>query len=251
MNFSLVDVFKRPYEAWEYRKLSFEEVLARSKELGVHESSVKTKLISNVQNHFAAASYMLMRGADNALESHVENELNISPDFSKMLGFMPEETPVSIVEYKHSFPSYCLPTVLEDIERFGRKLHEGQTLFHGGFCSLEQGESMLTDKPLSTSFCPQVALRNAEWKGKAYDAGEVHLLVLRITGASPKAFVFPLSGELGNEKEVLIAAHIRMTIMSKTLIRNDYDVCKVDERLDEHRKFVPAYVLEVDVVCGR
>lgn len=247
MNLPLVNVFDDPHEVWESRALSIEEAIVRQKETGVAEFSEKIRLVEKIEDHVGAAHHILRRRADNSLERHVERGLDKTPAFGQMLSMMPPEVPSSIVAYKHSYPSYNLPLVSEDIESFGRCLHEGQILYHGGFCAGELGQTVALDRPLSTSFCPQVALRNAEWRGKAYESGELHLLVLRIMQPSPKAFVFPRDGELGNEKEVLISSSSIMPINKRLPVRNDYKVCKVDIDLNHAEKLIPAYVFEVDL----
>lgn len=247
MNFPLVNVFESPYEAWDNRQLSPEEVSTRYRETGVLEFCANTNLIARVSNHGEAAHYMLRRAVDNGLEGHIDQHLRNSSDFEEMLNLMPSVVPESIAAYKNTYPAYDLQTVSSDIERFGGRLREGQTFFHGGFCSYEPGETFTIDRPLSTSFCPQVALRNAEWRGKAYEIGEVHLFVLKVASPSVKAFVFPREGDLGNEKEALINPGVRLTVVRKSLVRNDYGVCKVDRHLNTIEKQVPAYVIEIDV----
>lgn len=246
MNLQLVNVFEEPYEFWETRDLSIDEIMARYKETGVPEFSEKVRLVEKVENHHEAAHYMLRHRVDNALERHVEDGLD-GAAFNGMLSMMPSEVPSSIVDYKHNYPNYNLSLISDQIESVGGNLHEGQFLFHGGFCPGDEGQSVALDRPLSSSFCPQVALRNAEWRGKAYESGELHILIIRIVRPSPKAFIFPRGGELGNEKEVLISPRSIMRVMKKIHVTNDYRVCKVDGSLNQTEKLVPAYCFEVDV----
>ncbi|MGU3847378.1 hypothetical protein ACVZHT_38210, partial [Vibrio diabolicus] len=74
-----------------------------------------------------------------------------------------------------------------DINSIGKTLSDGQFLFHGGLWFSSCENEVTLRKPFSTSFCPQVALRNAEWRGKAYDQGQIDLLVLRVS--NPKTNV--------------------------------------------------------------
>jgi hypothetical protein len=247
MNLPFINVFEEPYEAWESRQLGHDEILNNLQATGKLELSGKSKLIARITNHRDAAIYMLQHGADNGLEFHINQHLRNSPSFREMLSRMPSNVPASIEEYKNSYPAYNIQRVSNDIENFGQKLHEGQALFHGGFCPNESGEIMIIDRPFSTSFCPQVALRNAEWRGKAYEVGEVHLFVLRVISPTVKAYVFSLEGDLGNEKEILFSSGAKLEVISKTLIRSDYCVCKVDDRSNTIKKRVPAYVMEFNI----
>lgn len=248
MNFPLVNVFEKPYEAWEFNKLKFDEIYPATKEAGFLTLTKKTKRIAEIRHHVDAATYILRRSTDNGLESHIDRYLDRCAPFQQAIRLKPRQFPTSIKKYKHSYQTCNLDNVAKDINAIGCYLHPGQIVFHGGLSPQQPGEAVITDRPLSTSFCPQVALRNAEWRGKAYEAGEVHLLVLRVASTSIRAFVFPLEGELGNEKEVLISSNVNLVVLRKTLVRNDYKVCKIDSCLKTLEKAVPAYVVEVEIV---
>ncbi|NDK77653.1 hypothetical protein GYA97_24805 [Escherichia coli] len=61
--------------------------------------------------------------------------------------------------------------------------------------------------PFATTFCPQVAMREAEHSGKAYKQGYIDLMVITVIDPQVKAFVFDMDEpEKGNELEVLFAA---------------------------------------------
>lgn len=105
-------------------------------------------------------------------------------------------------------------------------------------------DSFTTTRPLSTTLRPQVALREAEHRGKAYNAGELHLLVLRVMRCAAKAFVFRRSGtNLGHENEVFFASGLRLLLRSKELICSDYLASNF--RLPD--KQIPALVFKVGV----
>ncbi|ELO4023035.1 hypothetical protein ACXQF3_001062 [Vibrio fluvialis] len=247
MILSLVNVFEIEYEKWRQREPSFEEAKSHLEKTGEMMFMVNDQLEARIANHIEAARYMLQRTVDNGLENHIDNHLHNSFEFKDMVAHMPVSTPDSIESYKKSYPSYNSVQVSKDIDCIGKKLHEGQYLFHGGFCPAEQGDVILTDRPFSTSFCPQVALRNAEWGGKAYDNGEIHLCVLKVSDAKTNAFVFPLDGEMNNEKEVLFAESAKLTIISKELIRSDYSVYKSDGYFNTTEIKVPAYLVQIEV----
>jgi hypothetical protein len=121
----------------------------------------------------------------------------------------------------------------------------GQFLFHGGYWA-NDSSSFTTPRPFSTSFCPQVALRNAEWKGKAYDAGRVDLMVVRVTQPKTKAYAYSRNGNHGNEKEVVFASGAQLTRVSETWVANipEYKMTSNSRSIE---KIVPAYVIEVDI----
>ncbi len=155
---------------------------------------------------------------------------------------MPSRTPAEISCYQKDYQKCDLSAVSSAIDQSGSLLSREQYLFHGGLWP--GGKSFITSRPLSTSLCPQVALRNAEHKGKAYDAGRLDLLVLRVVDPATKAFVFKRKGtNLGHECEVLLASNACLTLTNQTQIRDDYMAAKFDCPI----KKIPVYVLDVDV----
>ncbi len=247
MNLDLVNVFEHAYETWATRDATLEERMRHSTKTGELLLFIRERLKARVENHLDAAKYILKAVTDNGLENHIENYLRDSFKFNTILNIMPKITPTSIVNYKESFQANDLEQVSIDINNYGNILHNNQYLFHGGFWSPKKNNLIIIDRPLSTSFCPQVALRNAEWKGKAYDSGEVHLFVLRVTNPKTKVYIFSLAGELGNEKEVLFSSGAKLEIRNKILIRTDYNVCKAGNNSNTLQKQISAYILEVDI----
>ncbi len=247
MSLPLINVFELPYEAWKTRDLAQEEIKQHFEETRQFNTCINESLEARIETHVDAGRYILIEGEDNGLENHISNHLRGSTDFNQILSRMPFPIPDSIQEYKERYPEYDSDQVCADIVNSGEALKEGQYLFYGGLCTAKEGVEIITEKPLSTSFCPQVALRNAEWRGKAHDSGEVHLLVLKVTEPKTKAFVFPPEGYLGNEKEVLFNAGAKLTVKRKTLIRTDYTVLKVDKSLREFKRQLSAYLIEIDV----
>lgn len=130
-------------------------------------------------------------------------------------------------------------------------LSDGQYLFHGGFIPIKIGETFTTIRPFSTSFCPQVALRNAEWAGKAYDAGEVNLIVLRTVNSQTKVFCFRINGtNKGHELEILFAAGAKITFRNKVKITDGqaYKYCsQYAGGGGLLKKEIPFYLVEADI----
>ena len=244
----VIDVFAAPYELWSTRKTSIEETLALMENHGLSlgkASEIKERLLRSIATHTEAAAYMLEARVDNALENHVDAELRKSAALKELRAFMPSVTPVPLRAYQNEFPAVDMAHVDSIINTYGVTLAEGQMLFHGGACP-SSVQSQVTIRPFSTSFCPQVALRNAEWRGKAYEAGRIELMVVRVTDARTKAFVYGAKGSKGHEKEVVFASGARMTQTGRQHIC-DMVVSRVDANYRTVDKVVPAYVVRVDL----
>ncbi|NVH51866.1 hypothetical protein HU985_13270 [Photobacterium damselae subsp. damselae] len=210
---------------------------------------INVRLEAKLDNHFDAAKHMLLKLEDNQLESFIKSYLNSSSSYKAMRAEMPSQTPILLSQYQRIFKGVDLQKVSKLVDYYGKKLTNGQHLFHGGLWPASENHSFITSRVFSTSFCPQIALRNAEWCGKAYDAGEVNLFVLRVVNSKTKAFCFRQNGtNKGHELEILFSAGATLTLRSKTFIREAkvYKSCRHDYgRVLE--KNVPFYVLEVDI----
>jgi hypothetical protein len=155
---------------------------------------------------------------------------------------MPSATPPAIATYQKKLAEANLPFVSIEIDQFGDLLSPGQCLFHGGLWP--GGTTFKTIRPLSTTFCPQVALSNALWNGKAYNSGRIDLFVLRATNPTTKVFVFKQKGtNLGHEKEVLFAGGAQLTLVLDTPIQANFPVSKPNAP----KKMVPVHVLEIEI----
>lgn len=224
----IVDVFETPYEIWTYRNATLDEGIQHLQEYGRPIFQVRDKLEKSISNAYEAAVHMALIGADNALEDHINKALNSSSNFKIWRQTMPSKTPIQLTNYqrKHIFDN----SVVQEINKIDCILSDGQFLFHGGCWMGENsiGTEYITSSPFSTSFCPQVALRNAEWGGKAYDAGVIDLLVLKVTQPDTRVFSYKIKGtDKGNEKEVLFSSDAKLKLISSKTIRCDYKVRKV------------------------
>ena len=244
MTLPLIDVFHEPYEAWSQREATFDEIQELMSESGKLRTKVNDKLKAHIKTAFDAAQYIANNGADNSLEAHIDSFLNSSDNFKKFRAAMPSRTPNVLFDYQQRYPNYCKNDLDSEINRIGQTLSDGQYLFHGGTWTDHSIGKKRSQLPLSTSFSPQVALKNAEWKGKAYDAGQINLFVLRAVEPKTNVFCFPIKGtKMGNEKEVLFASGATLNLRNITLVRDDFEVAQCDQP----NKEVPIYVLEVDV----
>ena len=160
MYLPLINVFDSPYQIWENKPSIIDELLARHKKITLPPS----QLIKSISNHFDAAKHILEIGMDNGLEFYIDRQLRSSAQCTFWHNQIPAQIPKPLYDYKNLYPNYNIAQVDEVINSLDLYLSEGQTLFHGGLFD-DFGEYP-TSKPLSATFCPQVALRNAEWRGK-------------------------------------------------------------------------------------
>jgi len=210
MNLDLVNQLSTPYEKWDYRQL-----LENEKPNSVVEivRGIKTSLLAKVNNPLEAAIYMATYICDNGLEYHIEESLRNSIEFNNNIRNMPLNPPDSIISYKYEFPLDSYLDLHTDIFNLNLCQPKGQYLFHGGHWK-RFNKSITTTRPISTSYCPQVALRNGEWMGKSYDFGYCDLWVIKINDDRIRSYVYSIeSGELSNEKEVLLMAGISLNLI--------------------------------------
>lgn len=240
MNLPIVDPFRIPYQAWTWRTPSIDEMKEMCRQTGRMQSHVHDKLVASIASGIEAAMHIGKVGADDCIDAHINDVLDRDPNFALWRRAMPNSTPRPLKDYKTKYPQYDGASVDCEIQMHGAHLSPGQVLFHAG--TWPGGESFISDRPLSTSFCPQVALRNAEYKGKAYDAGRLDIFVVRVATPAAKAFVYKRKGaSLGHENEVLFASGGTLTLISEHLVRPDYPVGKALSP----EKHVPLYVLDV------
>jgi hypothetical protein len=242
---SIVDIFSSPYEVWLRRDPTREELTAYMKEHGVFLPFVNVKLLKVVDSALVAAEHMAEVSVDNELGFFIENALENSTALVELRSKMPPGMLPGLSAYQSDYPTYDSQLVDQEISRFGTVLAEGQFLFHGGHWPIGQ-EQFVTDRPLSTTFCPQVALRNAEWNAKAYDAGWIDLIVLRVTAPQSKAYLYPSHGELKHEKEIVFATGARLRLLSRKKIA-DKTAYKGGTYNKTITKTVPVYVLEAEI----
>ncbi len=226
------------YEVWETRPATLDEMIANGS-----SGDVKVAVIESIADAPAAARHIARVAQDNGLSNHIQTALSKSPAYKAWLRAMPSTTPAQISRYQKEYEKSDLSAVSKEIEQSGSFLSDGQCLFHGGLWPPCGSNIFVTTRPLSTSLCPQVALRNAEYKAKAYDAGRLDLFVLRAANLRTKAYVFKRKGtKLGHESEVLVATGACLTLKAATFIRSDYPAAK----WGRPNKEIPIYALEAE-----
>ncbi|HHF3044613.1 TPA: hypothetical protein ACPJ02_000157 [Vibrio alginolyticus] len=244
-NLPVVNVFSEPYEIWNMRSPTIDEMM----KYGMH-CQIKDSLRAKIHNHYEAATYTLFYPGCTRLDNVIQEKLEDSPSYKQMRAMMPSRTDQLLSDFQNKFQAAHFDQVSDVVNRDGILLTEGQILYHGGFWSGAIGQEFVTERPLSTSFSPHMACENAAWAGKSYDAGELHLIILRVVNPQTRAFCFRINGtSKGHEKEVLFANGARLTLRSKTLINRSGRASKSCDiyagRLLE--KTIPYYLLEMDI----
>ena len=240
----LIHVFEQPYKVWLRRETTVEERVEFIKNKCPILLHINEELIKSISTHFNAAQHIIEVGTDNGLEGHVDQQLDKSTELRIWQQYMPTITPEALLDYKNNHAEYHREKVDEAINKTGCILSEGQILFHGGcFNDLE----VSTNKPLSTTLCPQIALRNAEWCGKAYDCGRIDIYILTVSSPIINVFFFNIEENLGNEKEVLFASGVRLHVIRRTKIKDAHHVGKITSTLQELEKEVPVYIVECTI----
>lgn len=242
MPLPLVNVFSNEYRKYSTRIATNEESLAFYKKNGYFLHEIPDKVLECIWFAQEAAEYMCRVGVDNELESFIDDALHKSISFEKMIGSMPLTTPKVLLDYQASPKLTTSFSVDNAINYYGDFLSDGQYLFHGGNWD-DFNNGLITERPLSTSFCPQVALRNAEWCGKAYKVGKVDLLVLKVKNPKTKVFVYNKEGEHSNEKEILFSSGAKLMVKKIEVVNNDYFLgSEVSPG-----KYVPCTLIEADI----
>lgn len=221
MSLPLVDTFILPYEKWKTRDQTFEEMQAS----GDFHRCIRVRLEATVANARDAAIYIGCVGADKGLGDFIDKALDNSAAYRGWRQAMPPKTPDPLSRYQKSYPQCDFTQVSAEIDAMGQVLSEGQCLFHAGLWP--GGDKLTTERPLSTSFCPQVALRNADHRGKGYEAGRIDLFVLRATSPKTKVFAYKRKGtNLGHENEVVFAKGADLALVSTDVVNTEYPAGK-------------------------
>lgn len=241
----LIDVFDPPFEVWSTRKPTKEEIDYHWRNYGRYVREVDDKLIESIGSARHAAEYMCRIAVDGALENFIDAALVDNDQYNEFRRLMPVSTPPALSDYQSRYPRFNQVLVEREIDEYGLLLAEGQKLFHGGDWS--QGKDyVVTSRPFSTAFCPQIARRSAEGKGKAYDAGRIEITTLTVVSPRTKAYLFGPEGELGHEKEVLFASGATIRVTNRSLVGTS-KAYKAGEYGAVISKDVPMYLIEAEI----
>ena len=244
-----INLFSTPYEVWETRKPTKDEIQRSLEEEGRYPHEVKVRLLESIDDPISAALYSIHKhGACNRFEGFIDRQLESSNEYAVLRQSMSSKTPRSITGNQNKYAASEFTQVADDIESHGCTVGVGTVLFHGGFWPPEKDSLFVTERPFSTSFSPQIALRNAMWRGKAFDSGELHLLLIRVTGPEVNAFATRFKGtSKGHEKEVVFAPGATIYLKNKTLVNDCYEIRKMNNDLSEEVKNISVFLLEAEI----
>ncbi|ASM00643.1 hypothetical protein JY446_08690 [Serratia marcescens] len=252
--FNKIDPFSLPLEIWEEREpteVETDELLSRGEWRPCCQIKVKIDLILNSAHD--AARLIAGNKDENRIDNHVISYLEKNMEYKKWRECMPHSTPKQLIDYQENYPPKDFEVINSLISKHGMLIPVGQALFHGGIWPLDkmggQVKSFLTNRVLSTSFCPKVALNNGDWRGKAYDAGRIDLMVITIKSIDKKAFVFSLDeGSHSHEMEVLFERGVQLSLVRSSTVNLHFKTCKSTSASDIDCKFIAVNVLQIEMI---
>ncbi|ELI7918227.1 TPA: hypothetical protein U5E31_003807 [Yersinia enterocolitica] len=244
MNIKCINPFRTPHEIWKEREPTHEESQEMIKQ-GTWKPfvSIKEQIDQTISNPMDAAEFLAANQYESRLDRFVINFLDKSNEYSQWLSLMPESVPGELLDYQGLYPPSDFNIIDQIVNRNGIVLPDGQFLFHGGLWPKDKYGNpvtkFVTDRVLSTSFCPKVALNNGEWRGKAWDANRLDLIVIRTKFPETKAFIFDkeLQGH-GHELEVLFAKGATLTFVAEIEVCPDRAVNKYQCKSKKIKTFV-------------
>lgn len=131
----------------------------------------------------------------------VEDELK-GPVLKQWLAAMGRKTPPSLRAYQRKNKQITTSLIDNDINKIGALLSPGQKLYRGGIIVPGQQSQVL-----STTFCPEVAINEDFYKGKAQKRGKLLIYILEVLNPKTCVYVYKQNKiGMGHEKEVLFAS---------------------------------------------
>lgn len=201
-----------------------------------------------IRSPLDAAQFLGANKLEKRLDRFVQHFLNDCPEYKSWLELMPVPVPDELVEYQDNYVGCDLTSIDCLVKKYGATPPDGQYLFHGGVWPRDKYDKrvleMITTRVLSTSLCPKVALDNADWRGKSWDAGRLDLIVIHVKSPVTPAFIFDkeLEGH-GHELEVLFASGAKLHFIDETLLCSDWEAYKNDHNI----KNISTYLINAEL----
>ncbi len=152
---------------------------------------------------------------------------DISTELQEMINYenlLPKETPVALLKYKKMTSSTNKSTILEnantEINNSGLVLPTELLLFHGGSLWNDSTNSIITERPLSTTLDLNIAYYFMN-RNKAKSRKNMFILTVKDYGVN--YFVFNNKTSHSDEKEILLQAGIELILMNERHIKTDYN----------------------------
>lgn len=174
-----------------------------------------------IDNHVEAAQYALTQGISGTarLQNHTRASIKDSPEFAALRSKMPSSIPAALKKYKNNYKKADLIATNAEIVSNGVAIPEGQYLYHAGHWESTE-DSFSTDRPFSTSFCPVAAYLNGLYSGKPVKNPRLDLMVIRVAGPDVIGYIYPSTGKLAHESEVVFASGATLTRIREEYIHD-------------------------------
>lgn len=152
----------------------------------------------------------------------ISEELEKLMDYKKL---MSKQTPIALLDYKKKLDSTknaskILEAANTEINNSGIVLPTGSLLFHGGSLWNDSTNSIITERPLSTTLNLETACYFMN-TNKAKSRKNMFILTIKDYGI--KSFVYNNKTKHSNEKEILLQAGIELILMNERHIKTDYN----------------------------
>ena len=237
----LINIFQEPFIRWERRNLDPQEAINGKYSFEEIRAGVKTGNFISLNNYFESVFYVSKYLGDTMLTCFIESTLAENSVLKSWLREMPSVTPQILKDYQNKYHERDFLEVDVAIRKAMCVLSEGQTLIHGGLWWGKE-DVVITNRPLSTTFCPQVALAETLHNAKAYYSDRIDLIILTCTNPQTNVFVYKHKRiQKAHEKEVLFASGARLQKVREIFITS-LDVYKDH---GSEGKSVPIYAVEV------
>lgn len=248
MNIKSINPFSVPYDMWQTREPTEDEMQEMIEQNTWNPFvSINVQIDKTISNPMDAAEFLASNQHESRLDRFVSTFFDKSTEYSKWLQLMPNTTPIELLIYQDSYPPNDLNIIDQKVKEHGIVIPDGQFLFHGGLWPKDKygvcSSKFVTDRVLSTSFCPKVALNNGEWRGKAWNADRLDLIVIKTNDSKTKAFIYDKDEKHGHELEVLFAKGATLTFISEKKVCSN----RVVNKYQCKSKSIKTYVISAEL----
>lgn len=173
------------------------------------------------------------------VSTEIDNALKNNSNYKKAKAL---KTPKSLLNYQKTNNKAHMDKINVDIIESGVILSPGQEVIHGGLPNTKVGDVIITTQTLSTTLDPNIAVNNADYLDKAYEAEELNINILKIESDDIHALVFNGKTKMGHEKEVILEKGLELVIEERTKVS---EIERVKE--DGSKKMISKYVTKISV----
>ncbi|EIP0122539.1 DUF4885 domain-containing protein [Vibrio sp. B513a] len=171
-----------------------------------------------ISNHKDFLLHTIKNYSRSGIVFRFREALPKSSSFQKIKQLTPKLKDVPEVnKYRNTPENASLSDVDSEVFEYGFPVESGQVLYHGG--SQEISSKLITTRPLSTTYCPEVALWHADndYRSKGKDNPKPVVWILEIAPCcNKKAVVFRKGGSnMENEYEVLFGSGLEIISKKK------------------------------------